>query len=142
MNKGVTGMGSASLVLIFSTLCLTIFALISLMASRTDKSIADAGVRFAKEYYAADTLAECVLAELLAADTIPDSIRGISIGTQNDPASGAEVASYFCPISDHKALHVEVALLEDHYDILTWRMIDTGIWQINENLLVLPDPEF
>jgi hypothetical protein len=51
MDKKGMGIGSASLVLIFAVLCLTVFALISLSAAQNDKALADANAALVKAYY-------------------------------------------------------------------------------------------
>lgn len=136
MNKGGTGIGSASIILIFAVLCLTIFALISLSTARADKALADAEAILVKEYYEADTLAECILAELVKADEIPDAVYGVDIILYLDMETGTDIVSFSCPISDRKELYVEIAVFEDSYDILEWRMQDIGVWEIDDDLPV------
>ena len=138
MNRSGIGIGSASVVMVFAVLCLTVFALISYTAAGNDKALSDVEAYLVKNYYEADTLAECILAELLAADTIPDSIRGVNIEAQWDPELEAETAEFSCTISDEKELYVKMAFYVDSYDILSWRMRDTGTWLIDDDLPVWP----
>lgn len=130
MKKNVTGTGSTLVALVFSVLCLTIFTLISLSAANIDKSLADAEARSVKRYYEADLLAECILAEMLEEDTIPGTLRGIDILSEGGKAS------FVCPISDNKELYVEIAVFEDSYEILDWRMQDTIEWEADSGLPV------
>ena len=51
MNKSGIGIGSASVVLVFAVLCLTIFALISYTAAINDKALTEVEVRLVKGYY-------------------------------------------------------------------------------------------
>ena len=136
MNKSGIGIGSASIVLVFAVLCLTIFALISYTAAANDKVLTDVEARLVKSYYEADTLAECILAELISADTIPDSIRGVNILTQWDWDLMAETAEFSCVVSNEKELCAKVALYGDSYDILIWQMRNTLEWVINNDLPV------
>jgi len=140
MNKSGIGIGSASIVLVFAVLCLTIFALISYTAAANDMALTEVEVRLVKGYYEADTLAEFILAELLAADTIsaPGYIRGVKIATRWDWDLTAEIAEFSCVISDEKELHVKVAFYGDSYDILSWRMRNTGVWETDDSLPVWP----
>ena len=132
MNKGGMGVGSSSIMLIFAVLCLTIFSLISLSVAQNDKSLVDAETRLVVGYYEADELAERILAEILKSGSIPGEIYGVSIETYWDWDIEAEVASFACPISDAKQLNVKIAIYDDNYDILTWKMWDGNEW---ENIL-------
>ena len=139
MNKSGIGIGSASMVLVFAVLCLTVFTLISYTAAGNDKALADVETGLVKNYYEADTLAECILAELLAADTPgPDSIRGVEITTQWDLELAAETAEFSCFVSEKKELYVKVAFYGDSYDILSWRMRNIEEWLIDDDLPVWP----
>ena len=131
MNKGGMGVGSSSIMLIFAVLCLTIFSLISLSVAQNDKALVDAETRLVVSYYEADELAERILAEILQSDSIPGEAFGVSIDTDWDWDIEAEVASFHCPISDAKQLSVKVAIYEDSYDILSWKMWDTSEWEID-----------
>ena len=133
MNKGGVGVGSASVVLIFSVLCLTVFSLISFVVARNGESLVESESDFVLGYYEADALAERVLAELLKADPFnpPASINGIDIAQNWDGT-----VSYSCPLSGTKDLYVVIANNGDSFDILSWRMRDTGEWQADTNLHV------
>lgn len=136
MNKGGIGVGSASIVLVFSVLCLTVFTLITFVVAGNEKALVDAELRLVKGYYEADTLAEQVLNDVLSAETIPGSIRGVDINTRWNEELGIETTHYFCSISDKKVLFVELALRDDSYDILNWRMWDTDEWEFDDSLNV------
>ena len=136
MNKGGMGVGSSSIMLIFAVLCLTVFSLISLSVAQNDKSLVDIEAKLVTEYYAADELAENILAEILGSDSIPDEIRGVRIDKEWDWDLIAETAAFSCPISDVKQLDVKVAVSDGSYDILIWKMINTGDWVIDDTLNV------
>lgn len=127
MNRNGIGAGSASLILIFAVLCLTILALVSFASASAGKTMTDASARAVKSYYAADTLAEQILAEILEADTVSSSICGIEVITCR--AVDKRYITYSCPVSERKELHVEIAVFEDTYDILKWQLRDTGEWE-------------
>jgi len=136
MGKSGIGVGSASIVLVFAVLCLTIFSLITFVVAGNDKALTDAKVQLVSGYYEADALAELVLMDILAADTIPDSSRGVDIHTRWDDELEAETTYFFCNISDIKALYVNLALREDSFDILSWRMWDTDDWEFDDSINV------
>ena len=134
MNKGGIGVGSASIVLVFAVLCLTIFSLITLVVGRNNYTIAEAEVNLVVGYYEADTLAEYVLAQILEAGSIPDSIYGVEVDSGWDQGLEMSVASYICPISDNKELYVKLAIDGDSVDIISWQMVDAGEWMLDDSL--------
>ena len=135
-NKGGIGVGSASIVLVFAVLCLTVFSLITFVVASNDKALVDAETDLVTGYYEADTLAEHILAELLKADTLPSEVRGIAINSQWNDELDMETTYFMCPISDVKALYVNIAFHDDSFDILSWRMWDTDDWMIDTTINV------
>jgi hypothetical protein len=136
LKKGGIGVGSASIVLVFAVLCLTVFSLITFIIANNDKALVDAQAQLVVGYYNADTLAEYIAAEIAAADSLPDRIRNIEIVSGQDNETGAKIASFACPISDNKELYVRLGISGDSYDILSWRMRDTDEWVINDSMEV------
>jgi len=134
MGKGGIGVGSASIVLVFAVLCLTIFSLITLVVARNDRALADARMNLVTGYYEADAFAEEILVELLAEETTPASIRGVQINTRWDDTLDAETIYFFSPISDIKALYVNLAINDDSYYILSWRMYSIDEWEFDTSL--------
>lgn len=136
MKKGGIGVGSASIVLVFSVLCLTVFSLITFIVAGNDKALVDAQVQLVTGYYKADTLAEYIMAEIIRAGTLPASVRDIEIVSDPDYETGGEIAQFACPITEHKELYVRLAVSGDSYDILSWRMRDTDEWVIDDSISV------
>ena len=136
MNKSGIGVGSASIVLVFAVLCLTIFSLITFVVAGNEKALVDARVELVTGYYEADALAEKVLINILTADTVPDNVLGINIYTGFDETTGAETTYFFCNVSDIKALYVNLIIRDDSFDILSWRMHDTDDWVFDDSLNV------
>ena len=136
MNKSGIGIGSASVVLVFVVLCLTVFALISYTAAGNYKALTDVEAGLVKGYYEADALAERILAELVASDETVGSVLGAEITVGRDLELEAETAEFSCVVSDKKELYVKAAFYEDCYDILSWRMRDTGTWTTDDGLPV------
>jgi len=139
MGKSGIGVGSASIVLVFAVLCLTIFSLITFVVAGNDKALVEAKVDMVTGYYRADALAELILADILAAKeagNIPETIREVQINTGHNESSGLETTYFLCDISDTKALYVSLALHNDSFDILSWRMYDKGEWEIDDSINV------
>ena len=131
MNKGGIGVGSASLVLIFAVLCLTIFSLISFIVTQNTKALVDAEAEFVTGYYKADSRAELILAEILNSETIPTQIQGINISIEQDNDSDSKIINFLYPIYDtnYKDLFVRVSINGDSYKVLSWRVIDNAEWE-------------
>ena len=140
MKKGGIGVGSASIVLVFAVLCLTVFSLITFVVAGNDKSLVDTEARLVVGYYEADALAERIVADILAAEMIPESAQGVDIESYWDWELDADIAFFFCPISEQKSLFVRMAKYYDSYDILTWRMYDTDEWTFDDSLNVWEGP--
>ena len=136
MNKSGIGVGSASIVLVFAVLCLTIFSLITYVIAGNDRALVDAKVRLSTGYYEADILAEQILMDILTADVVPATSRGVDIQTKWDEDLGIETTYFFCPINEIKSLYVNLALRGDSFDILSWRMYDTDNWMIDDSINV------
>ena len=135
MNKGSNGTGSASIVLIFAVLCMTIFALISLKTALADKVLVDEQELLTVRYYDADMRAEYTLAGILKEDELPREVSLID-NTDNTQHPDAKVVSFVCDVSDAKELYVEAAIYENSYDILKWQMRDRSSWIADDTLPV------
>ena len=141
MKKGGIGVGSASIVLVFAVLCLTVFSLITFVVAGNDKALVDTEAGLVVGYYEADALAERIVAGILASDEVPGAMYGVDIGTYWDWETDADVAYFFCPISDQKSLFVRLALFDGSYDVLSWRMYDIDEWAFDDSLNVWQGPE-
>ena len=136
MNKGGIGVGSASIVLVFAVLCLTVFSLITLIVAKNNKALADAEAKLVAGYYEADALAEHVLADIRETGVIPKTARGVEVSSSRDIDRGMEVVSYICPLSEKKELYVKVGLDGDSVVIISWQMLDVGEWEFDDSLSV------
>ena len=119
-NKSITGIGigSASLVLIFIVLCLVFFSLISFTSANNELLLARAEAALIIAYYEADAQAEQILAELSAQEEKTPEVE------------------FTCHISDDKELYVRLSLNNEAYDIIEWKIRDTGYWLPDMNLPV------
>ena len=139
MNKGGMGVGSSSIMLIFSVLCLAVFSLISLSVAGNDKALVDTEAKLITGYYKADELAERILTTLIASGgTLPDEVLGVKIDYEKTEDSSQEIATYQCPISDIKELVVKAAVHKDStaFDIIMWKMVNTDDWVIDDSMPV------
>ena len=136
MGKGGNGNGSASIILIFSVLCMTIFALISFKTAISDKSLVDTQEKLVLDYYATDMYAEQILAKILNADVIPESVDDVDIIVSSDTDTQGKTVSFVTPMSDKKELSVEVLVYQDFYDVVKWKTQNTDLWVADDTLQV------
>jgi len=129
MNKGGVGIGSASILLVFAVLSMTIFSVITLNTALMDRTKTNVWKQAVAAYYEADTLAESIVSEILAAEQIPSFVRGIDINNDIHDADG-NVFSFCLPVSEQKELYVEIAIFAGFYETREWRLRDVGGWVV------------
>ena len=116
--------GGSSLLVVFAVLCLTVFALLGFSTVLADQRLSNAGVEATKDYYAADTQAEVILAQLRNGD----EVEGVT------EVNG--VYSYICPVSKTQELQVEVRIDGMRWEILRWQTVSTVEWSQEETISV------
>lgn len=122
--------GGSSLLVIFSVLCLTVFAMLSLSTVKADLRMADASVQAIEDYYRADGEAEAILGQLREGQ-VPEGVV-----KEND------FYAYVCPVSETQALSVVVQVKEEEYQIQQWKVVATAEWSPKEYLeLWIPERE-
>jgi len=108
MNR--SGVGSASLILIFSVLCLAVFSLIAYTAAENEMALVKAEAALVVGYYEADAYLELLIAELIAGER------------ENEIYELTQAVSY------GKELYVKIGFFENAYDIQAWGLRDTNEW--------------
>jgi len=126
MKKGMPGHGAVSIILVFTVLCMTLFAVITFSQASTDKALADAAAQMVIGYYDADTLAERVLAELRAGIHEKENVLGVEVNVAD--IGGSSKVSFSIPVTLDKELTVEAVIRQHGYEILVWKMVDIGVW--------------
>ena len=116
--------GVSSLMVIFSVLCLTVFALLSVSTVRADQRLSEAAAKAVEGYYQADCEAEGILARLRQGEH-PESVTAYN-----------DIFAYTCTISDTQTLVVEVQVDGTDYNILRWQAVSTADWQASDQLPV------
>ena len=131
-NAGI-GVGYVTIMIIFATLCLTVFAVLSFHAAGSNDALNDRAGEYLKEYYEADTRAKEILCRL---DEIADSsrnslffaesfeegageIEGVSVKNVN----GGISAEYSVAINERQNIFVSITLFERNkeYQINVWQ---------------------
>ena len=140
MNKGANGVGSASIVLIFAVLCLTIFALITFSVAEREKVLIEREAALVIGYYHADAIAEIFLAELLAGSAAPDTSYITDKTTFWCDNLRAEIIDFSVEITDTMQLAVSVAVEDDYFHILSWKIRNIAPWTADNRLNVWLPP--
>lgn len=134
MKRFGAGIGSASLILIFSVLCLTVFALLTLSETNREKSLTEKFESSVESYYAADSVAVDVAGKLRMAVENGEyfsDINNITIYTD-----GNGTFSYFCAIDGSHSLAVKLKSENGEFNIISWNETDTENWVPDEQLNV------
>ena len=112
MNKNIhigLPIGTASILLIFLTLSLTSFAVLSLETSVADMNLTTKSADYTQDYYAAVHMAEGFLAEKDA--ELSDIYKASSSESEYMEKAGAQSFSDDFAINEMQYLHVEVTLV-------------------------------
>jgi len=138
MSRGGIGVGSASIILVFAVLCLTVFSLITFVVASNDKTLVEREAALVTSFFRGDALAESIVAEILSSDEMPSESHGIDIHSQWIWQTNAHIVTFSAPISDNLALLVRMAVHSDTYEIMVWRMYNSHEWQYDASLNVWP----
>ncbi len=118
-SKGHSGwmMGTSSLLMIFTVLCLTIFALLSLNTAVAGARLSQRSAEAVISYYTAEKKAHEILTALRRG-TVPEGVMVVG-----------NLYHYTCSISDRTALAVTVRVEADgKYEILKWQSVASVPW--------------
>ncbi len=130
--------GASSLLVIFSVLCLTVFALLSLSTVSANHRITEKNTQALKAYYQAEEEANRTLAQLREG-RVPSGVRAGRAEVFEDRGEES-VYEYSCRISDTQSLMVTVWIdAEDgtgDYKVLRWQQVSTYDWENDEHIPV------
>ena len=116
--------GGSSLLVIFSVLCLTVFALLGLSTVQAGGRLSQARADAVSAYYQADAQAEELFARLRRGELPQEVTRQ------------GEVYSYTCPISETQQLRVELRKDPSAWIVLCWQAESTAAWVPDDTLNV------
>jgi len=138
MSRG--GLGSATIVLVFAVLCLSIFTVISFMPALIEQNLITTEVELVEAYFEADVLAERVVAEILdevlAFNGTPEYVMGIGISSFMNFDTFEYIIYFQVPVADTHLLYIELSVLGDEYQILKWRLYNIIDWVPDDSLPV------
>jgi len=111
--------GSASLVMVFVVLALTIFAVLSLVSANNELRLSAKFSESVKNYYAADYKA-CTIIE-----TIENKVDSKTAIDLPEVLFEGSIGSFSVPINDYQDLCVEVDISDIQLQILSWQVKNT-----------------
>lgn len=120
-NNQQTLIGGASLLTIFSVLCMTVFALLSLSTVQVGTRLTDSEINAIENYYDADCEAERILTELRRGNVEP------SVELTGD------TYNYSVPVSDTQELQAEIAA-DGSYRVIRWQLVPTVAWESDSQI--------
>jgi len=116
--------GGSSLLVIFATLCLTVFALLGLSTVQAGGRLTQTTANAVAAYYEADCAAEEIFTQLRAGE-LPDGVT-----KEND------IYSYICPVSQTQQLEVDLQKDASGWTVLRWQTVSIAEWETNESINV------
>lgn len=128
-QRSATGLGATTLIMLFSVLCLCVFALLSLSTAKAELNLSRRMASSVGEYYAADEKA------ILAMETLTESgsIDAAALDLQNLEQDGRSV-SYGVTINSELTLFVELESAAEGWQVKRWQVVDTGEWDPDDTL--------
>ena len=140
--------GSASIIMVFSVLCLTIFAVLTFLTANNEYKLADKSARTMQTYYAADAgaaVTEGKIREVIAENPDPSSaivaIEELNIGVTGAIEEDGCHFSYAESMDDDQEIQVELLLQGQDLKILKWELVNVADWSA-EGEVHLWDGEF
>ncbi|MCL1829125.1 MAG: hypothetical protein FWG32_06480 [Oscillospiraceae bacterium] len=135
-NSSGVSIGGATIVMIFSVLCLTIFAILSLITAGNDLTLSQKSAAAMSDYYEADSRAVEIM-DIIAASYdgseyhAPDDIE-IDIIYDYSEA----YLSYSVPVNENLNLSVFISAVGKDMSVIMWELTDSGAWEADERIEV------
>ncbi|MDR0904801.1 MAG: hypothetical protein LBN00_01275 [Oscillospiraceae bacterium] len=122
--------GSASIIMLFAVLCLTVLSALSLLSANSQYTLAERSAEAAKAYYAADYKAMEIYESVKSGDY--SQVETVSLDAPDD-GNYVSVIEYTVEIDEHQTLAVTLLQHDDgSIDITEWKIIESGDWTPND----------
>lgn len=159
--------GISLILLIFLSLCLLTFSLLSLSGALADERLSQKAADRTTEYYAAVSAAHKSLAEIdaflqyffaensgkekLTADDLVSLLLDVDelaeLGLQTDPDIDPHTLAFNIAVNEAQQLHVVLSFhdpdadFETFYDVVEWKTINTKKWNADQSQKLFRIPE-
>ena len=111
------GIGLSTLMMVFTVLCLTIFATLSFLQAKRNLKETDLMVNSSVEYYDADYKASVIYEDLL------DNLDNLDYLNENNIEVEGNTYSYSIKINDTSSLDVKLEYNDNSLTILKWQEV-------------------
>ena len=111
--------GSASIIMLFSVLCLTVLAALSLLSANSQWNITKRSADSVAEYYEADLKAVEIFNRVKSGDMSEVTFETFEDNTFVD---------YTVPVNERQALDIRLLESEGVWTVLSWSAVDSGDW--------------
>lgn len=129
-SMGVS-IGSATLVMLFAVLCLTLFSVMALVTANQELELAEKSARSVTDYYRADALA----AEVCNAMPAPsDRLDGCQVSGVTLTQAPDGTVSYAVPVDERQDLTVSLQWEDGRWQIRSWVVVQTAEWSADEHM--------
>lgn len=139
MSKGKRALGmnvgSASIVMIFAVLCLTIFSTLSFVTAHHEQNLARKSAQAVQQYYQADWQCEARYQEIL--EQLRNGVQPADLnGVEVTPDGGGYRICYAEPIDEQQQLEVSLYYKETELTIEQWNATAIHPWEYSEDIAV------
>lgn len=125
--------GSASIIMVFSVLCLTVFAVLTFVTANNEYKLSAKSADQVKAYYAADESATETMAQIenIVKTTnsyglITNEVSGLGVTTET--SGGNLILSYTEKMDDYQELHVKLLFDGSKLSVKQWKLVNTAEW--------------
>ena len=144
MNRGRRlgfNVGSASVIMVFAVLCLTIFSVLSLMTSNSDLRLSRRASKSIEDYYYAEYLAEgrvIDIKERLRETGKPEDLLKNMDGVEVFESGTKTAIRFIQTVDSRRNLHVELALYPNKtLSVTGWKLIpNDSDWSPDDGISV------
>lgn len=131
--------GSASIIMVFSVLCLTVFAVLTFVTANNEYKLSVKSADQVKAYYAADTGATETMAQIENIVRTTSSYGLItnevsSLGVTTETVSGKLELSYSEKMDDYQELHVKLVYDGSRLSVKQWKLVNTAEWNAGDTI--------
>lgn len=132
--------GSASIIMVFSVLCLTVFAVLTLITANSEYELAVRASDGVKNYYAADVLASKKLAALKEAiagsnGSVDPIFKGAAeLDIKAVDTSEGIVFYYSEKVDENQDLVVQLTYAGGELKIMQWKLVNNREWNLDDTI--------
>ena len=119
--------GSASIIMLFSVLCLTVLAALSLLSATSQWNITKRSADSVTEYYAADLAATEIFNRVKDGDMSEVSVEEFE---------GTSYVEYYVDINERQTLEVKLVESGGVWEVRSWSAVDSGDWIPDDSMNV------